>query len=90
MHTMNDAEDLAGSHSLARAQRDWPIRERLLAIAAEQSEPILREALVDLTANNLQASLVGVPGRRPDIVMRFGRGLPLPFSIRRPVEDVLV
>ena len=36
------------------------------------------------------ASLVGMPGRRPDIVMRFGRGLPLPFSARRPVEDVLV
>jgi len=31
-----------------------------------------------------------MPGRRPDIVMRFGRGLPLPFSARRPVEDVLV
>lgn len=36
------------------------------------------------------AALVGLPGRRPDIVMRFGRGLPLPFSARRPVEDVLV
>lgn len=54
---MKGAEDLAGSHSLARAQRDWPIRERLLTIAAEQSEPILREALVDLTADNLEASL---------------------------------
>ena len=30
------------------------------------------------------AALVGMPGHRPDIVMRFGRGANLPFSARRP------
>jgi hypothetical protein len=35
------------------------------------------------------AALVGMPGRRPDIVMRFGRGALLPFSARRPVDIVL-
>jgi nitroreductase len=35
------------------------------------------------------AALVGMPGRRPDIVMRFGSGPALPFSARRPVEAVL-
>jgi hypothetical protein len=35
------------------------------------------------------ASLLGMPGRRPDIVMRFGYGPTLPFSPRRPVEAVL-
>ena len=35
------------------------------------------------------ASLVGMPGRRPDIVMRFGYGPTLPFSARRPVSAVL-
>jgi len=35
------------------------------------------------------ATLVGLPGRRPDIVMRFGYGAALPFSARRPVEAVL-
>jgi len=35
------------------------------------------------------ASLVGLPGRRPDLVMRFGYGPELPFSARRPVEAVL-
>jgi hypothetical protein len=35
------------------------------------------------------ASLVGIPGRRPDIVMRFGYGPALPFSPRRPVGAVL-
>ncbi len=35
------------------------------------------------------ASLVGLSGRRPDVVMRFGYGDALPFSARRPVADVL-
>jgi nitroreductase len=35
------------------------------------------------------ASLVGMPGRRPDIVMRFGYGPTLPYSARRPVSAVL-
>jgi hypothetical protein len=35
------------------------------------------------------ASLVGLPGRRPDLVMRFGHGVGLPFSARRPVQQVL-
>lgn len=35
------------------------------------------------------AALVGLAGRRPDIVMRFGYGPTLPFSARRPVEAVL-
>ena len=29
-------------------------------------------------------STVGMPGRRPDLVMRFGHGSDLPFSARRP------
>ena len=36
------------------------------------------------------AALVGMPGRRPDIVMRFGYGPVLPFSARRPVQATLV
>jgi nitroreductase len=35
------------------------------------------------------ANLVGMAGRRPDIVMRFGYGPTLPFSPRRPVGAVL-
>ena len=35
------------------------------------------------------ASLAGLPGRRPDIVMRFGRGQDMPFSARRPVSAVM-
>ncbi len=35
------------------------------------------------------ASMVGLPGRRPDIVMRFGYGPTLPYSARRPANAVL-
>lgn len=34
------------------------------------------------------AALVGMSGRRPDIVMRFGQGADLPFSARRPARIV--
>ena len=36
------------------------------------------------------AALVGMPGRRPDLVMRFGYGPSLPFSARRPPGAILV
>lgn len=35
------------------------------------------------------AEFIGVPGRRPDLVMRFGYGQALPYSMRRPVEAVI-
>jgi nitroreductase len=36
------------------------------------------------------AALVGLPGRRPDIVMRFGRAPAMPMSARKPVDAVMV
>lgn len=36
------------------------------------------------------AALVGMPGRRPDMVMRFGHGSLLPYSARRPVNAVMM
>lgn len=36
------------------------------------------------------ADFIGMPGRRPDLVVRFGRGPTLPPSLRRPVQAVLV
>lgn len=36
------------------------------------------------------AALVGLPGRRPNIVMRFGYGPTMPMSPRRPVDAVLI
>ncbi len=36
------------------------------------------------------ASWLGIGRRRPDLVVRFGRGPEMPRSLRRPVEQVLV
>jgi hypothetical protein len=36
------------------------------------------------------ARWLGVGDRRPDLLVRFGRGPEMPRSVRRPVEDVLV
>lgn len=35
------------------------------------------------------ASVIGMPGMRPDLVMRFGRGKAMPMSPRRPVDAVI-
>jgi hypothetical protein len=36
------------------------------------------------------ANFLGIGQRRPDLVVRFGRGPKLPSSLRRSVEAVLV
>jgi nitroreductase len=36
------------------------------------------------------ASLIGLPDRRPDLVMRFGHGPGLPYSARRPIEGTML
>jgi len=35
------------------------------------------------------AAHMGIGNRRPDLVVRIGRGPAMPRSLRRPVEDVL-
>lgn len=36
------------------------------------------------------ASWLLIPGKRPDLVIRFGKAPALPMSLRRPVSEVLV
>lgn len=36
------------------------------------------------------AESVGLPGQRPDLIMRFGHGPSLPFAMRRPVQSVIL
>jgi hypothetical protein len=36
------------------------------------------------------AAAIGLGNRRPDLVVRFGRGLSMPLSMRRPVQSVLI
>ena len=36
------------------------------------------------------AAFLGIGPRRPDLVVRIGRGCPMPQSLRRPVDEVLI
>ena len=36
------------------------------------------------------AAELGIPGRRPDLILRFGNGPEMPRSLRRPVDAVIV
>jgi hypothetical protein len=46
---------------------------------------------VEVPSLRLQfAKWLGVRDRRPDLIVRFGRGPEMPRSLRRPVEDVLI
>lgn len=36
------------------------------------------------------ARWLGIADRRPDLVIRFGRAEPMPMSLRRPVNDVII
>nr|HMN87365.1 Tat pathway signal protein [Bauldia sp.] len=36
------------------------------------------------------AAELGIPGGRPDLILRFGNGPEMPRSLRRPVDAVIV
>lgn len=36
------------------------------------------------------AEWLGIAGRRPDLIIRVGRAEPMPMSLRRPVDDVII
>ncbi len=72
--------------SVGRAAQRFGLQATVLGLkTAFLNQPVevaaLRPAL---------AELVGLRGRRPDLVMRFGAGAARPFSARRPVRDVWV
>ena len=40
--------------------------------------------------SNAFADWLGIPGKRPDLVIRFACGHTFPKSLRRPVDQVIV
>lgn len=64
-------------------------RFALQATALGMKHAFINQPIEVVRLRSELASLIGLPGRRPDIVMRFGYGPALPFSVRRPVEAVL-
>eukprot|EP01035_Chromulina_nebulosa_P063692 gene63693-biopygen46523 len=64
-------------------------RFALQATALGISHAFLNQAVeVPQVRRRLAAQLT--PGRRPDLIVRFGYGPAMPPSLRRPVDDVMV
>lgn len=63
-------------------------RFALQATALGMKHTFINQPVEVATLRQTLARLVGMPGRRPDIVMRFGYGPALPFSARRPAAAV--
>lgn len=49
----------------------------------------INQPVEDLQVRPNFAAWLGAPDKRPDLVIRFGRGEALPYSMRRPVRDVI-
>lgn len=65
-------------------------RFALQATALGLKHAFLNQAVEVAALRPELAALLGMPGHRPDLVMRFGRGPEMPYSARRPVEDVII
>ena len=65
-------------------------RFALLATALGIRNAMLNQAVEVASVRPQFAAAIGLSGRRPDLVVRFGRGPALPASLRRPVQAVLV
>lgn len=79
------ADDKAGWIAVGRAYERFALQATALGVrTAHLNQPVevasLRPAF---------ASFLGVAGKRPDLVLRFGRGPALPASLRRPLQAVL-
>ena len=65
-------------------------RFALTATAAGLKLSFLNQPVEDPPTRRRMAAWLGEPGRRPDLVVRFGYGPDLPRSLRRPVQAVLL
>lgn len=79
-------DDKASWIEVGRAYQRFALQATVLGIRhAHLNQPLevasLRPAF---------AALLGMPGRRPDLVLRFGRGPGMPRSMRRPLDAVLI
>lgn len=81
-----DAEDKAHWVEVGRCYERFALQSVALGIRnAFLNQP------VEMTALRPQfATFLGASGRRPDLVVRFGKGVKLPQSLRRPVSSVLL
>lgn len=80
------ADKKAGWIAVGRSYERFALQATALGVrTAHLNQPVEVAALRPSFADFL-----GVGGRRPDLVVRFGRGPTLPPSLRRPLQAVLV
>lgn len=81
----SDTSDKAHWVEAGRCYQRFALQATLLGIrTAHINQPVEVSAL-----RPEFAGLLGLGKRRPDLVVRFGRGPLMPRSLRRPVQDVL-
>lgn len=92
---MRSSAGIAVFSATANEPRGWLeagrayTRFALIATVAGLRTAFLNQPVEDTPTRAAFAAWLGTSGRRPDLVVRFGRGPGLPRSLRRPVEDVL-
>lgn len=80
----SDRDDVRSRVEAGRAVQRFQLEATALGVrSAFLNQPVEVPAL-----RGRVASLLGLGTARPDFVVRFGRGAPLPRSLRRPVADV--
>jgi hypothetical protein len=83
---VSDADDRAHWVEAGRCYQRFALQATALGIRnAFVNQPV---EVADLRPGF--ASALGLGGRRPDLVVRFGRGPSMPRSLRRPLDAVLV
>jgi Nitroreductase family len=65
-------------------------RFALQATALGLKHSFVNQPVEVLSLRSALATEAGVPGRRPDLVMRFGYGPTLPYSARRALDAVMI
>lgn len=81
-----DLEDEQGWINVGRSFQRFALQATALGVRhAHLNMPVEVAAMREDFARSL-----GIAGKRPDLVIRFGKAPAMPMSLRRPVSDVLV
>ena len=83
---VGDASDKAHWVNVGRCYQRFALQATALGIR----NAFLNQPVEVASHRSNFAAAIGVPGQRPDLLVRFGRGPLMPRSLRRPVSSVLV
>ncbi|WP_291860383.1 Tat pathway signal protein [Bradyrhizobium sp.] len=78
-------DDKRGWISAGRAYQRFALQATALGIR----QAFLNQPVEVPSLRPQMASFLGIGNRRPDLIIRFGHGTPLPPSLRRPIEAVI-